>query len=677
MTRYNQFYATMLGLVDNINYVAVRDANLEPLPPGTVLETNTKFRYHEAYFADTWKLTSSLTASYGLSYQFNTAPVEKEGRDTMLVYLGDRQLVRPEEYLERRRTAAEAGQIYNPDLAYLPVREAGRSGTFDVDFSNVSPRFGLAWQPSFENGVLGRIFGKKKTVLRGGYSLLYDRLNTVSSAVLPVTGSGFAQTLTRALPLNGAGQTFRVGVDGPMPSPPPNVAQPIPVVPNKVVGFSTGFGELVALALDPKLKNPRTHNLNFTYQRELPGRVLIEVGYIGRLGRELYADADLNSAPYFFKDPASGQTFAQAFDAIALALRSNPPGAVQPQAFFENQLPNLRAALGLPVGTSSTAAFLALGLGPSFALGDVATIWNVFLDGARDTLRATNPAMVPFNNRQIGGIVMRTNFGRSNYHGMFVSVHRRLAGGLTFDANYTFSKSEDTRGLIQNNVSALANAYFPDLEYGPSLFDRRHVFNVNGTYDLPFGKGQRFNTGNWADNLIGGWYIAGIYQASGGVPLIVSQGATGFGGGIVLAGASGAVTIDPSANPASNIYSGIAGSNGIGTTGNPAAGGTGLNIFENPEQIFRNFRPALLSQDTRVGRGEIRGLARYNFDFSLGKTTRIGERVKFTVTGDFFNLFNWVNFNNPALNIASQPGFGVITGASGSRRIQLGARLEF
>ena len=54
--------------------------------------------------------------------------------------------------------------------------------------------------------------------------------------------------------------------------------------------------------------------IDFTIQRELPGQNILEIGYVGRLGRDLAGSFNLNSAPYFFKDNASGQTFAQAFD---------------------------------------------------------------------------------------------------------------------------------------------------------------------------------------------------------------------------------------------------------------------------------------------------------------------------------------------------------------------------
>src|SRR5262249_60790889 len=76
----------------------------------------------------------------------------------------------------------------------------------------------------------------------------------------------------------------------------------------------------------PDLKAPSNHRIDFTIQRELPGRMLLEVGYIARLARELYQSYNLNSDPFFFKDKKSGQRFAAAFDALATQLR----GGVDP-----------------------------------------------------------------------------------------------------------------------------------------------------------------------------------------------------------------------------------------------------------------------------------------------------------------------------------------------------------
>jgi hypothetical protein len=179
------------------------------------------------------------------------------------------------------------------------------------------------------------------------------------------------------------------------------------------------------------------------------------------------------------------------------------------------------------------------------------------------------------------------------------------------------------------------------------------------------------------NGLVGGWFMAGIFTARSGRPLSVFQSNQAFGGGSFLGPSAGAIPItDLPVNQ--GVYSGVKGSNGVGINSDPARGGTGLNLFANPEIVFQNFRPALISQDGRTGRGVLRGLPQWNLDWTVGKQTQIAETVKFTLSFDFFNIFNHVIFADPNLNLQGPAGFGVINSQFNSpRRVQVGARIEF
>ncbi len=603
----------------------------------------------------------SLTFSYGVQYQWHTPPKDELDRQTLLAYRSNLEPVDPVDYLRQKAEAAERGEIFNPDIAYIPVREAGRD-VFNIRRGNFSPRLSLAWQPSFSEGLLGRAFGERRTVIRGGYALLYDRLNTVSSVVVPMLGVGFAQTLNFTRPVNGAGQPFRAGVDGSIPVP-VNTAVSSPVVPAKP------FGETLSFGVDPNLGDPYNHAFDFTVQRELPGNMVIEVGYLGRYARDLYQNLNLNSTPIYFRDKTSGQRFADAFDAVAAQLRAGvAANAVSPQPWFENQIP----ALG-----GGATRFLAANQAANFINGNLNNLWNTFIDIL--PLLGVPLPNGPFNNQQSLDLFVRTSLGRSSYNAMFVTLHQRLSRGLTFDVNYTLSKSLDQVGGIQNFVTQLSSSFDPDVDYAPSDFDRRHNLNANFVYELPFGADRRFfGARNWTDKVIGGWYVAGIYTASSGVPLTVVQGFQVFGAGAIFGAGTGAIPTT-SLNAGNDLHRGITGSNGIGTSGNPATRGTGSNLFADPAAVFNSFRRVNIATDGRSGRGVLRGFARWNLDFSIGKETKFGERLKFTITGDFFNIFNRVNFTNPTLSLQNQAGFGVITStlANSQRRIQLGGRFEF
>ena len=678
---YNTLYGSILGQVSTTNVLITRNANLELNPFGTRHTTNSKLNAYEVYAADNWRVNSSLTLSYGLMYLFQTPPKEDQDKQILMTRLDTGEIVNPVEFLRQRFDAAAQGQFFNPTLAFVPLAQSGRKNVFSPDKTNFSPRVSVAWSPSFGNGLFGRVFGEKKTVVRGGYALLYDRINAVQSIFIPTLGVGFAQVLSVNGPRNAAGQPFRIGVDGPtIPLP---VAGPVtvPIVPgseNGVVGANTP-SETFSFVVDPFIKVPRSHSINFTFQRELPFNMVLEVGYIGRFGRKLNQNLDLNQSPYNFRDNISGQTFAQAFDAVAEQLRNGQ--AVTPQPWFENVL--VRA----PVPAGSRTAFLASVGQSNFINGDAGLIF-FFMDRLNAFLGvpgAPNLAAQPFEAfNQALVLFYRTSNGRSSYNAGFLTLRKRLSNNLSFDLNYTLSRSLDQVGLNQNSVFFLSSSFDPDVDYGPSFSDRTHSFNSSFVYDLPFGKGEYFggNANGFVNKLISGWYTSGIFRAYSGLPLTITASSNAFAGGIG-GGLQGAIL---SSNLNTNINNGVFGSGAtdVGGTGNPTRGGTGLNIFGDPAAVFNSVRRIRLSEDNRSFRGTFRGLPLWQFDLSVGKTTRITERVNFRFSADFINIFNRVNFNNPGTSLQNRANFGVISSQFVSdlqnifpRRIQFGARFEF
>jgi hypothetical protein len=101
-------------------------------------------------------------------------------------------------------------------------------------------------------------------------------------------------------------------------------------------------------------------------------------------------------------------------------------------------------------------------------------------------------------------------------------------------------------------------------------------------------------------------------------------------------------------------------------------------LFGNPEEVYNSFGRILLSQDTRHGRGVLRGFARWTVDLSIGKKTSITERVRTVFSFDLINAFNRVEFSDPTLDLNNRAAFGVIsTQFDNPRRIQTGLRFEF
>jgi hypothetical protein len=677
LTFWNRYYASALGLVDNVNILAVRDAQFKPTPFGTNLVNITNQYATYFYWQDIWRATKSLTINFGVSYGWQTPPSDIQGRQTVEVDAATGKLVNATDYMGARLKAASAGSIYNPTLGWTPVAQA-HSALFNIDYGNVAPRVSFAWNPD-SGGLLGSVMGSRKTVIRGGFALVYDRSNIVQSVLIPMLGIGFGQTINIQLPncaasgtagqgcnasagaANPGASEFRLGVDGALPLPPfaPTTA---PVIPGR-------FGETLSFQDDPNNKVGRSFDVDLSIQREIKGGLIVDFAFVGRYGRRLPMAVNFTGAPYMQLDSASGQTFAQAFDAVATALRTG--GTVATQPWFENQLPGLAKLQGAATAT----AFVAGANRNNFVNGNLSTLFQNL-----GTYRGSI-GLGPYSNEESQTEFMRTYIAQSNYNGLLVSLAKRMSNGLTFSANYTFSKAMDDGVLNQNQAAFFTNSFHPGVDYGPSSFNRTHVFNANYVYDVPLGKGHKLSGGKFFDRIIGGWYTSGIYTAFTGQPLLVTESSQVWGADTILGSNTGAI---PTTKLDTGVNGGVVGSGGVGTTGGGAIG-TGLNLFSNPQAAFGSYRPILLASDTRTGRANpIFGPGLWNFDMSLGKSTYITERVSGRITFDFFNVFNHTNFRNPTLNLQSPASFGVITSqfipanrTNGARWIEIGLRLDF
>jgi hypothetical protein len=686
--RWDRLYAATLGIVDNVNVLAVRNGSLAPQPFGTPLIANTNQQAYDFFAQDTWRIKPTLTLTYGMGYGWQTPPTEAHGQQTFEINDSNGQILTAAGYIQAKAQAAANGQVFNPTIGYLPIRNSGRSGIWNTDYGDIAPRLSLAWNPSYRDGLLGKVFGQGKTVIRAGFGVYYDRINNVQSVEIPQLGVGFAQTLVLPTPpcnlntgstgpgcnaaagaANIGASGFRVGVDGTLPVP------TIPAVSSPIVPALGG--ENLSFAVDPDFKVGRSYSIDFTVQRELPGNMLMEIGYIGRIARDLPNSVDFDSSPYMFVDKASGQTFAQAFDVVAHELAAKQ--AITNQPWFDNQLAGLTGTNCTSPTTCLVAEAAAAFLGQS--------VGNVF--GQIDADRA-NLGLPSFNNHQINfALFMRTHNDLSNYHAATVTLRKRPSHGLQFDLNYTFSKSLDQVGTVQNNAGTYATSFNPNYQYGPSLFDRTHIFNAIFNYDLPAGHGHKFSFGNnIADKIIAGWYVSGVFRAASGPPLTVADG--DLGGGFFQSSLSAIPLVGVGTLGAGTHGNVCGGANGFGSAGNGptctgAPQGTGLNLFANPDAAAAEFRAVNISSDGRDGTGNpLRGLGFWNLDARLGKTTSFHERYKVEISADFFNIFNHVNFFQPTLNLQNPATFGVISQelipadrTQGSRWIQLGLRVSF
>ena len=682
-TNWDLLYAAMIGMIDNVTYFVPRNAQGSLLPPGSGNASDSRWNHVEFYGTDTFRFRPSITVTYGINFGIDTPEKEANGRQGFMIDNTTGQPIIPAKWLAAKQAAALQGQTYNPQIAFAPVSQFHR-GVYPTAYEP-APRIAIAWNPDVSRGLLGRIFGERKTVLRGGYGLQYSRINMVNPVEDALEGlEELGSTYTRQAPFNAAGQPYRVGVDGPVPIPPPQAQILFPYVTPTRTCPTFDFTQCTAIGItdsqnfDPNYHVGHVHSVNMSLQRSLPHDVVVEVGGIGRYGRGLPEGLNLNAVPVFIKDTSgkSNQTFAQAFDAVATQLRAGAPAtSVKPQPWFENEFGPFLDSANCAGFATATACFAGLD-SADFINNGVGTLFKTYIDPAFMAMGAS-----PVLNQQFSSMLMGSYGAWSNYNALFVSVRKRTSNGLSLTVNYTYAHSLDTGGSVQDNWGGVAtDPYNLNFDYGDAITDRRHSLTGYGTWEVPWMKKSK---------VLGGWYFSGIFSAYTGLPLMVTDGEDLFGS--TQSSDTESVPITTGVKPSVGVYRHVTGSNGVATSGDPATGGTGLNIFANPAAVFNSLRPFLLSQDTRSWRGWIREPGWWNFDMTVGKTFSVTERWKVRFNMDFFNLFNHPVFQDPqgcynCMSLQDPADFGVLTTQAGNpgvgdfagpRRIQAGLRVEF
>lgn len=699
-TAFKRAYISYLGMVDSATQVLTRNTSLDPNPPFTNIVQRENVDSYEVHFADTWRVTPSLTINYGLTWSVQMPPFDPTGKTALMVDAATGKLIDSESYLKNKETAALNGVVYNPTVGYVPIKSTGRKYPYDPDYSNVGPRLAVAWNPAYSGGLFGDVFGNHKTVIRAGYGRVFDRINGVGIVLTPALGIGFGDLSVCRTPAAGGMATpgvaagtcgaggdpatnFRIGVDGNHVSPPS-----LPVVSSGVI--IPGLGQSLAPAnansiyensdsrLDPHNKIGSSDQFDLSVQRQLPGGLFMEVGYVGRVARNLFMNIDLNAVPYMFTPKGTKQSFGQAFDAVAKQLQSGVnPNNVTPQPWFEAMMqPSF--CVGFTSCTEAAVQDDQNNGNPYWPSHGAGAVWTLL-----EPSFATGP--MTLTNTQVAAVDWNTNKGYSYYHAGFVSLRKSTSRGLTFDANYTFSHSLDNFGLTQENTCAVADAYDVNRTYGPSLFDRRHTFNLLLTYELPLGKGKSWATGGAADKVFGGWSISSVYSAASGLPLAVvdlNACATEFGSTSNNGAPIGLLKTTPGSMGTSRHNEPIT----TGTFGTNSSPGGVPNAFQNPDAVVAQFRYPTFA-DNRLGGGAVRGLFRWNVDFALAKTTRVTERFSTRFDVQFVNAFNHPMFGantyygynvEPNTDVASQQTFGVLSKQFNSPRyIQMGLRFDF
>jgi hypothetical protein len=624
----------------NFNY----DPEGNAFEPGTGKHRNYRYDELELYVQDNWRVRNNLTLNFGLRWHLAPAPYERDGFQAA-------QDVDMRQLFDLRQRNAAAG-IFGPDaepLLRYDLIGKGNNGRslYETDLNNFGPRFGFAYTPAFKDGILGSIFGDNKTVIRGGGSLVYDRPSGAITFIQDQVSYLFDNSATTLFPLGGSANNALLNnprFTNITSTPVTNVAPTItrPFTPFGLDGLAGGEFNY---AVDQKFRIPYSIQYSFGFQRELPGDFILEASYVGRQGRKLFSQADVAQV-LNFRDPDSGQFMLDAFNALQSQLLNNLPITAQP--WFENRV------LG---GTQTVLDFTEL----EALRGDTSdAIFVLYLIGALDP----NVGM----SAQFGTNVYISNQGASTYDGMLVSLRKRFSQGLQFDFNYTWSHSIDNGSSITNTVTGGLVCDMTNLRVcrGNSDFDIRHLVNANFIYELPFGRGQRFGSGvpGWANHVIGGWEISGIFTARTGQAFSTTTGTF----------------------PVGFNFNSPAGLNGSVAGLRPRIHDVGATIqfFDNPTTVFDPNDPTAgilrFPRHGEIGsRNVLRGPGFWNLDTALMKNFKMpwSESQSLQIRWEAFNLFNHHSFGLPAANIVGTTFGQITTSASAAREMQFAVRYSF
>lgn len=638
---------------------------------------------YATYVTDQWRIRPDLTVNLGIRYDLYTAV-----RATNGLFL---------EPVIPIGTDPKAA-LLDPNGRYQFVGgNAGETNNFyNSDKNNFGPSISVAYAPKFESGFGKFLLGSDGAVFRAGYKISYINDELVASANNAFTGNaGLTSTVGAINPATGnTALNARIGSLPTINAPAFNSNRTF--VDNNGAAFGF-FG--TAFAVDPNLKTPRIQEFSFGIQRTF-GNNAVEVRYVGTRSRDLYRAVDFNQIDI------RGNGFSADFDRarsnllINQAERNRLLGTGLTQAQVNTQLPENAAFNPALAGSQVLTVF------PRLASGGLLTnpaITAPLINGNTADLaflyqtNGLNGTVQFLPNPNIGVADLLGNFGRSDYNAAQIEFRRRFSKGFQLQANYTFSKNlTNTQGSQANGVGDTQSRFDPlldnsnpDLENARAITDQTHKFNLNGIYELPFGKGRQFlNNGGILNTLLGGFQLSGIVQIGSGAPVTI----TDVRGTLNRAGRSNRQTALSNLTTTQikeligvfNTPNGLFFINptalGRNADGSLQAGrsGRGADGFGTPAfsgQVFFNNTPGTTSP---LQRAFINGPVTFNVDLSAAKRFAFGERYSFQIQLDAFNALNRTNFFSAQSLDINSANFGLINGTSTNQRvIQLAGRFNF
>jgi hypothetical protein len=361
--------------------------------------------------------------------------------------------------------------------------------------------------------------------------------------------------------------------------------------------------QTVTVVLPDQYSLPYKLQWNFLVEHQFANDLSMSFSYVASAGRHLYAPQNINQLP-------------QQYETLPLSLLSARVDSPAAQAAgFREPFPG----------------FMQL--------------W-----GAQGTVAQALRPFPQYANASIYG----STYGNSNYQSFQYKLDKRYARGLTGTVAYTWSKFLTDSAMFDENP-AQQTSFKREKSYHTS--DYPHVFTFSLMWDVPFGPGRKWQSGNGFVNVLaGGWQLATVSSYTSGSRLYVTTNNTlpffniGLPPDLVSSTIRSDVSMgdyDPN-DPNRNTY-------------------LLRSAFATPQSGKYGSAPRAL---------DVRGPMRLDESFAVFKQTKITERLTNQFRVEIQNPLNRVVFGNPTMDFTSA-AFGRISSTQGPRNIQLGMKLIF
>jgi hypothetical protein len=631
------------------------------------------------FIQDSWHFLPNLTVNMGFRWDFTAASTDLNG---MYHSANLSSIWGPSGVGNLFKPGTLTGNM-NPTIDEI-------ANPYNSWYVTPQPSLGIAWSPKFGDGLLKKILGDGNTVIRSSFSY---RNYTVPYQYFwnnaTDYGSFYYQFYTATARNSTAPGSFAPGslfLGQSYPSfsyDPSSYLKSIPAGNFTFNNSSQGNG---INGMDYNISQPTIMSWTFGIQQKLGKSRALEVRYNGNRALHQWLSLNVNEVNVFengFLDEFvkaqnnlkinGGSSFANLNPAggtvalpIMTAAFTGDKNGSQTASGFRNGtfITNLNTggvgAMASTLTTYGSVPYFCNLVGASFA--PCARMGYTGAGGGYPiNFFQANPygSGIP--------VTVMTDPGYSNYNAMQVDFRQQYWHGLQFNVNYTWSHSLGVApgGTAGGNdwTGAYTTYTLRNLResYGPTI-DVRHVVNISGNADLPFGSGKMFfNRKGPLDRVIGGWNVGTIMTIRSGSVGRITGGYSTFNnladGGVNLNG----ITREDLQN-AVGLYRTPSVGIGVVQMIDPKFRTTGVGA--NTQYITANTTPGKY-----VGSFYIYGPGSVECDMSINKVTTITERSKLTFQAQFLNAFNHPIFRGVPSGGVRGSGWGTATGPSNNPRV--------